>query len=246
MNTIDIVGIVIAAVIVVIVAVVALRIMATRRELRGRYGDEYQRVVDEKGGRAEAEAELRRRERRHAELQLRDLSEEERAAYRDKWLAVQALFVEDPTAAVRDADKLVAAYVADRGYPAVEFQERLAHLSVEHAGVLDRYRSAHEVSVRNDAGRAPTEELRQALVHYRELFSDLFGEPIGETGPVDVSAPSEKTGPAGASEPSEGAELPGEGATMDATAPVTDTPSSRSQDAARESSRAAAGTRRPK
>jgi hypothetical protein len=246
MSTINVVGIVIAAVIVVVVAVTTLRIMATRRELRDRYGPEYQRLIDEKGGRAAAEAELRRRERRHAELQLRDLPEEERAAYREKWLAVQALFVEDPVAAVRDADKLVAAYVADRGYPAVEFQERLAHLSVEHAGVLDRYRDAHEVSVRNDAGRATTEELRQALMHYRELFGELFGERVGDAGPVDVSAPAEKTGPTANSEPAEGAVLPGEGATMEDTAPVTDTPSSRPHDAARDSSRAAAGTRRPK
>ena len=231
MSTTDVVGIVIAAVIVVVVAVTAVRILTTRRELRDRYGDEYQHVVGEKGGRAAAEAELRRRERRHAALQLRDLSEEERAAYRERWLAVQALFVNDPVAAVRDADKLVAGFVADRGYPTVEFSERVAHLSVEHAHVLDRYRNAHEVSVRNDAGRAPTEELRQALVHYREVFADLFGEPVGEIKTV--------------SPPSEGAVLRGEGATMDATAPVTDTATSRPLDAARDSSRAAAGTQRP-
>jgi len=232
-NTTDVVGIVIAAVFVAVFAITSLRIMATRREMRGRYGDEYQRLVGEKGGRAAAEAELRRRERKHADLKLRDLSEEERAAYREKWLAVQALFVEDPVAAVRDADKLVAGFVADRGYPTVEFSERLAHLSVEHAGTLERYRAAHEVSVRNDAGRAPTEELRQALMHYREVFADLFGEPVGETGPVVDSRPAG------------GAVSPGERATMDTTAPVTDTPSSRSHDAASESSRAAAGTRRP-
>ena len=176
MTTSDIVGIVIAVIIIAVIAGTALRIVTTRRELRQRYGDEYDRAITEHGGRAAAEAELRSRERRHEKLELHELSPEVRGRYRTAWIDLQGQFIEDPKAAVRSADQLVSQIVADRGYPVVDFSDRLAHLSVEHASVLSQYREAHDISVRNDAGTASTEELRQALVHYRELIADLLGD----------------------------------------------------------------------
>ncbi len=181
MSATDVIVIVIVVVVVAVLAALAVRTMQ-RRKLRERFGDEYQRVVDEKGGRSAAEAELRRREKLHASLELRDLSDADRARFRDGWVAVQTLFVDDPVSAVRDGDRLVTELVAARGYPVSDYEDRLAHLSVEHANVLNHYRDAHEISTRNDAGKATTEELRQALVHYRELFADLLGErPDGES-----------------------------------------------------------------
>lgn len=180
MNTTGVIILVIVIVVVVALVLFGLRQMQ-RRKLRDRFGDEYQRVVDEKGGRSAAEAELRRREREHATLELHELSDAERTRYRDGWVAVQSLFVDDPVAAVRDGDRLVTDLVAARGYPVADYEDRLAHLSVEHANVLNHYRDAHAISQRNDAGQATTEELRQALVHYRELFADLLGEhPVGD------------------------------------------------------------------
>jgi hypothetical protein len=186
----DVIVIVIVVVVVAVLAALAVRTMR-RRQLRERFGDEYQRVVDEKGGRSAAEAELRRREKLHATLELRDLSDADRARFREGWVAVQTLFVDDPVAAVRDGDRLVTELVAARGYPVSDYEDRLAHLSVEHANVLNHYRDAHEISTRNDAGKATTEQLRQALVHYRELFADLLGErPDGETSPSGAVASS--------------------------------------------------------
>lgn len=181
MSTTDVIGIVIAVVVVGAFAVVAVRGMR-RRKLRERFGEEYERAVDEKGGRSAAEAELRRRERRHASLDLHELSDAERHRFRDGWVAVQAMFVDAPVTAVREGDRLVTDLVTSRGYPVSNYQDRLADLSVEHANVLSHYRDAHEISERNDAGTATTEELRKALVHYRELFADLLGEePVTET-----------------------------------------------------------------
>jgi hypothetical protein len=186
----DVIVIVIVVVVLAVVAALAVRVMQ-RRKLRDRFGDEYQRVVEEKGGRSAAEAELRRREKHHATLELRELSDADRVRFREGWVAVQTLFVDDPVAAVRDGDRLVTELVAARGYPVSDYEDRLAQLSVEHANVLNHYRDAHDISTRNDAGKATTEELRQALVHYRELFADLLGErPVAESasGSNDGSA----------------------------------------------------------
>ena len=196
MSATDVIVIVIVVVVVAVLAALAVRAMQ-RRQLRERFGDEYQRVVDEKGGRSAAEAELRRREKLHATLELRDLSDADRARFREGWVAVQTLFVDDPVSAVRDGDRLVTELVAARGYPVSDYEDRLAQLSVDHAKVLNHYRDAHEISSRNDAGKATTEELRQALVHYRELFADLLGErPVGESSAAgDVASPATAASP---------------------------------------------------
>jgi hypothetical protein len=188
MSTSAIVVIVVVVVVVLVLAAVAARIMVQRRELRERYGDEYQRVVTEKGGRAAAEAELKRREREHDRLELKELPPAVREEYRASWTTVQSQFVDDPKAAVHAADRLVSQLVADRGYPVVDYPQRLEHLSVEHSSVLNTYRSAHDISVRNDAGAATTEELRQALVSYRELIADLLGDRSLADAPASTAA----------------------------------------------------------
>jgi hypothetical protein len=188
MSATQIVILIVVLVVIAIIAVVAVR-MGQRRTLQNRFGDEYDRLVTEKGGRAAAEAELRARQRRHAELKLRELSPEERARFRDGWTNVQSTFIEDPVAAVRAADQLVTKLVADRGYPVGSFDDRVAHLSVEHSAVLTQYREAHAISERNDAGTATTEDLRQALVHYRELVASLLGEkPVAEPDAAAIAA----------------------------------------------------------
>jgi hypothetical protein len=183
MSTMQVVLIIVIA-IIVIAALVAGYVMTRRRSLRQRFGPEYDRVVEESGSRHEAERELRARERRHAELDLRQLSEESRRRYTEEWEEVQARFVDAPDEAVRAGDELVTRLVAERGYPTGDFDEQLADLSVEHAHTLTRYREAHEIAERQERGEATTEQLRQALMHYRALFGELVGEsPVraGET-----------------------------------------------------------------
>ncbi|MGN9777868.1 hypothetical protein ACTMS0_19210 [Micromonospora sp. H33] len=173
--------IVIVVVVLVIVALaVAGRTYARRRALRSRFGPEYDRVVAEQDSRTAAERELRDRERRHAELTLTPLSPESRARYAAAWEELQVRFVDSPKETVGDADELVTRLIAERGYPTGDFSDQIAHLSVEHARTLTHYRDAHEIHLRNSRGEASTEELRQAVVHYRALFADLLGEePVG-------------------------------------------------------------------
>ncbi len=181
MDTTGIVLIVLAVIVVAALAVLAAR-AAKRRELKERYGNEYDRAVDELGGRSAAEAELRRRERAHRDFQLKDLTPEQATRYRAAWTELQAQFIDDPIAAVHAADQLVTSLVTDRGYPVAEFDDRVAQLSVEHARVLDAYREAHQISVRSDEGSASTEDLRRAVVLYRELVADLLGDPTFNEG----------------------------------------------------------------
>lgn len=182
--------IVIVLVVLVIAAVaVAARSYARRRALRSRFGPEYDRTVAEQDSRTAAERELRERERRHAELTLTPLAPESRARYTAAWEEIQVRFVDSPAETVGDADELVSRLIAERGYPTGEFSDQIAHLSVEHARTLGHYRDAHEIHLRNSRGEASTEELRQAVVHYRALFADLLGEEPVAARPAEQPNP---------------------------------------------------------
>jgi hypothetical protein len=182
--------VILVVVIVVVLAIVAALVMVSRRRaLQRRFGPEYDRAVAEGDSRLAAERELRERERRHAKLELRELTPESRARYTESWEQIQAKFLDDPNGAVTEADELVTRLIAERGYPTGDYDEQIANLSVEHARTLGHYRDAHEINLVNAKGEATTEQLRQAVVHYRELFSDLLGTPRDTTaGPSATPA----------------------------------------------------------
>jgi hypothetical protein len=179
------VQIIVLILVLLVVAVLVAGVVMTmrRRALRDRFGPEYERLVAEQSSRTAAERELRERERRHAELELKPLAAPDRARYAAEWADVQTRFVDEPGEAVRAGDDLVTRLLREIGYPTDDYDERLATLSVEHARMLDQYREAHDISVRNEQGAASTEQLRQALVDYRALFADLLGnEPVPPAG----------------------------------------------------------------
>jgi hypothetical protein len=165
---------------VVLVGVVIAILYARRRSerLRERFGPEYERAVGD--GRLRGERELAARERRVAELQIRPLDPERRDEYARRWRDAQAMFVDGPGEAVQQADGLVAEVMGERGYPVEDFDQREADLSVHHGDVLESYRAAHGITLAYRQGHAGTEDLRQAMVHYRSLFERLL-----EAVPVD-------------------------------------------------------------
>ncbi|MEG3637073.1 hypothetical protein [Micromonospora palythoicola] len=182
--------IVVTVLVILVVAAIAAAVVVAgrRRALRQRFGPEYDHVVAEQDSRSAAERELRDRERRHAELELVPLTPESRARYAEAWEELQVRFVDAPAETVGQADELVSQLIAERGYPTGEFDDQIAHLSVEHARTLGHYRDAHEIHLRNSRGEASTEDLRQAVVHYRALFSDL----LGEESPVAAGMPEQR------------------------------------------------------
>jgi len=171
--------VVLAAGIVVILALVVRTVLSRKRHerLEGKYGTEYERLV-RAGSPSEAAKEINRREKRHELLHIRSLMPEERKRFAADWQRTQSRFVDDPAGAVSEADRLVGALMTTRGYPVAEFDQRAADISVDHAPVVEHYRAAHDIALRHERREANTEDLRQALVHYRELFSELLEERV--------------------------------------------------------------------
>lgn len=186
MSTGIIVGIVVA---VVVIGTVAFGVMAVsrRRRLQQRFGPEYDRLVGERDSRREAEAELTERERRVEGFDIQPLTDPARASFAGQWASIQERFVDTPADAVSAAQLLVAAVMTERGYPAEPHDQVVADLSVGHSRTLDRYRAAEEISHKAAVGTVSTEDLRQAMVHYRALFGDLLGE-TADTGSESADA----------------------------------------------------------
>lgn len=172
-TTLTIVIVVILVVLVALIAFGALRMARTRR-LRTRFGPEYERVAASAPNRNAAESELRARERRHEDLDIRPLDAASRDRYAREWAEVQERFVDAPARSIHDADLLVTELMRERGYPVEDFGQRLSDLSVRHGHTLEHYRQAHAISERITGSEAETEEMRQAMVHYREMFADLL------------------------------------------------------------------------
>jgi hypothetical protein len=170
---------VLLAILVLVALGVAIAFSVRHNQVRQKFGPEYDRVAAVKRGKLAADRELRDRARRHAELQLKELDPATRTWYRENWQRVQARFAESPDTAIGEADELVTRLIGDRGYPVGDYDEQLDLLSVEHAWVINDYRVAHDIAQQHARGRADTEMLRQALMHYRALVADILGADAG-------------------------------------------------------------------
>ena len=170
------------AVAVMVVAGIAIWLFIRKRRterLRTQFGGpEYTRAVKEEGGsRRQAEAVLDERAERVEGLHIRPLAPGDCARFVESWGRVQARFVDGPGGAIADADQLLGDVMSTRGYPVSDFEQREADISVGHPLVLENYRAAHQSALRQTRGQASTEDLRQAMIHYRTLFEELVGEP---------------------------------------------------------------------
>jgi hypothetical protein len=171
-------AIVIALAVAVVAGITILLLIRKRRteRLRTRFGPEYARAVQESGGRRQGEAGLQQREKRVEGLAIRRLAPNDREVYIASWRKIQEQFVDDPKSSVTQADQLLGDVMSARGYSVSDFEQRSADISVDHPLVVDNYRAAHEIAVRA-RGQANTEDLRQAMIHYRTFFDELVGEP---------------------------------------------------------------------
>ena len=178
--------IIIAVLAIALVLVVAFALWRSRRSrrLRDQFGPEYDRTLEDAGKRSAAERELERRRHRVEKLSLRDLDPEERRDFGRRWRGLQVDFVDRPAEAVEAADKLITAVMVARGYPGGNFDQRVADASVDHAQLVPDYRLARQIAERSRRGEVSTEELRQAVVCYRNLFQEMLGI---EEVPVDAT-----------------------------------------------------------
>ena len=175
MNTPSLIVAVIAA--IAIVLVVRWYVLHRSEHLRARFGPEYDRAIRETGNVSKAESMLSNRERRVEKLPIRELSAEESGRFSGNWRVIQARFVDDPRAAVTDADVLIREVMSARGYPMSNWEQRVADISVDHPHVVENYRTGHDIAIRHERGEASTEDLRRAMIAYRELFAELVEPP---------------------------------------------------------------------
>ena len=175
---------------IVLLAVIFLFARGSRRSrteaLRDTFGTEYNHVVKEKG-RKRGEQELVTRAEEVRGIEIRPLSASETERYRDEWQKVEARFVERPTTAVVEADEMIAEIMRAQGYPIGDFERHAAHLAVKHPNVVSHYRLGHDAIDANRDGKSTTEELRQAMLHYRALVNELLGKgaDLATTVPVE-------------------------------------------------------------
>jgi hypothetical protein len=180
-------------VVVVIIVVVALLVIAgavlvprmRSRRLQQQFGPEYERTVESSGDQRAAERDLADREQRRKKLEIRPLDPGARNAYSQRWRSAQERFVDNPAQAIGEADALVQQVMRERGYPVGDFEQQARDVSVDHAEVVTEYHAAHEVSQLNERGEASTEQLREAMVHYRTLFAELLEGGDGASGRAD-------------------------------------------------------------
>jgi hypothetical protein len=190
---------------VVLVVLAAVASLAARRRRTGRlqeqFGSEYDRTVETADSKREAEAELQEREERRRDLDIRPLTQAARDRYVERWQIVQAEFVDNPGAAVAHADDLIQSVMSERGYPVEDFEQRAADVSVDHPQVVENYRQGHRLAQSSADGDGSTEDLRQAMRHYRALFEELV-EPAADQ-PTGRELRSEEPAEAADRDPSE-------------------------------------------
>ncbi len=169
---------------VIAAVLVAAAIVVSRRKrsehLRERFGPEYDRTLQQRGDARRAETELLAREKRVKKLSLHTLPADERDRYAGEWAEVQRRFVDDPSGAVTQADKLVTRVMEARGYPTGDFEQRAADISVNYPVFVENYRAAREITLRHAKGQSSTEDLRRAMVYFRSLFDELLESPKTE------------------------------------------------------------------
>jgi len=164
-------------VLVILGAILGLVFARRRRSERfhDQFGPEYDHTVQAMGGEKKAQTELEER-RKHVEaLDIRPLSVSERGRFLADWTVVQSKFVDDPGQAIVDADRLIKQVMQMRAYPVSDFEQRAADISISYPALVSNYRAAREIAVKNEQHQADTEELRQAMIHYRSLFEELLG-----------------------------------------------------------------------
>lgn len=173
-------------VLLLVIAVAAAAFFLLRRrkseQIKSKFGPEYQRALDETGKPGKAEAALREREERVSKFNLHPLGGGDKDRFTESWSRIQADFVDDPQGAVTRADALLGDVMSARGYPVTDFEQRSADLSVDHPVVVQNYRSAHDIALRHARGEAGTEDLRQAMIHFRALFEELVHEEPSASG----------------------------------------------------------------
>jgi len=171
---------VIALLVLAVLVIAGLMLVGLRRNrtarLRDHFGNEYERTLESAGSRSSAEDVLVARAKEVKTFDIRPLTAAERQRFTAEWRKIEQRFVERPAASVVEADELITEVMRTRGYPMADFAKHADYLSVKHPQVVEHYRDGHDIIDRHTRNTASTEDLRQAVLHYRALFDELVNE----------------------------------------------------------------------
>lgn len=182
MNSLQII-VIVAAVVVVVGVILGIWFATNNRSkrLHRKYGAEYDLILQKTGDERKADEAIKEREERVSKLGIHDLDQTEKDCYHTDWLQIQAQFVEDPTESISKANIMISDVMVARGFPEADFEQHAADLSVLYPKLVQNYREANDVVMKNQTGEASTEELRQAMICYRSLVEGLVGAPQAMT-----------------------------------------------------------------
>jgi hypothetical protein len=187
MDTTNTTMIIIVAVIFLVIGgllgMALMRLQRTKR-LKGQFGPEYERTINEIGDKRQAEDELEARLAHVKNLKIRPLTAEETDRFTREWQATQTEFVDEPLSAVQKANRLMREVMSLRGYPVEDFEQRAADISVDYPELVTDYRELHAIATKDDDDNVSTEQMRQAMVHGRGLFENLV-QPEARVEDID-------------------------------------------------------------
>jgi hypothetical protein len=96
------------------------------------------------------------------------------------WMYMQKKRTQTLRSKFGPADTLVQNVMQRRGYPVGDFDQNATDLSVDHPLMVENYRIAHEIALREGQHEGTTEDLRKAMISYRALFEDLLDQTAGK------------------------------------------------------------------
>ena len=102
------------------------------------------------------------------------LASGERDRFERRWRANRPSFVDDPAGAVVEAKALADEVMRAQGYPVADFERYAAEISAVKPRVVAHVRAVRAIALAAQRGVATFEDLRQAAIHYRDLFNELL------------------------------------------------------------------------
>jgi hypothetical protein len=150
------------------------------RRLQQLFGPEYERAVKEVGDPIQAEKELDTRLHRVKSMDIQPLSDVQVERFAGAWRSAQAKFVDDPVAALQEADHLIREVMGAKGYLVEDFEQSAADISVDYPDLVPHYRGLYVIAAGGESQDVGTEDMRQALIHCRTLFEKLLGSQVSQ------------------------------------------------------------------
>ena len=112
---------------------------------------------------------------RMATFHLRPLTQEDQNNFRSAWRRARVQFVDNPTRALSEADRLVSQIMYARGVPSWTLEhDQATPLAWRHPELETQYRTAKKIALESGKGRVSEADLREALAAYNAICERLL------------------------------------------------------------------------